>query len=88
MAVVAPAVLAVQIALQRAYTRDLASEHRRTTRQTIALSRFSVALVIAAGLALVWRDDTAGAYGLAAGILMSFMTAGVNAWVLLIEINR
>ena len=54
----------------------------------IAVSRFAVALIVLAGLLLVWRPDTSGLYLLAPGILLCFSAAGANAWVLLIEIRR
>jgi hypothetical protein len=85
---VALAVLALQARLQRAYARGLAMELRGRARRVIALGWLADAIVTLAGLALIWRNDPLGAYGLAAGILMLFTVAGVNAWVLLIEINR
>ena len=52
------------------------------------LGQSAVWFIAAAGLTLAWRNDWVGLYLLAAGVLLLFVTAGVNARVPLIEINR
>jgi hypothetical protein len=47
-----------------------------------------VALIALGGFVVLWRGDGAGFYLVAVGILLTFIAAGANAWVLLIEINR
>jgi hypothetical protein len=54
----------------------------------VALNRVAVATIALAGVILLLRGDGVGMYFLPPGILLSFFAAGVNSWVLLIEINR
>ena len=74
--------------LQRLQWSALASEHRATSLRAFVLSHTAVWLIIVASLVLVWRGDWIGLYLFPAGFLLCFLTAGMNAWVLLIEINR
>lgn len=85
---VATATLAATVALQLGYLRHLDPVYRPRSIQLVAFSLLAVSTIVLAGLALLWRDDRAGLYLLVPGILLSFIAAGANAWVLLIEINR
>lgn len=40
------------------------------------------------GALLLWPGDWTGLYVVPPGLLLCFITAGMNAWVLLIEIDR
>ena len=51
-------------------------------------SRVAVGVIALAGGVMLERGDEMGLYLLPAGILVSFFAAGINAWVLLVEINR
>ena len=82
-------VLSAALALiERGYVRSTEKAYRTGTLRVVMLGQIAVWLVVAAGVTLAWRNDWVGIYLLAADILLSFITAGVNAWVLLIEINR
>jgi hypothetical protein len=74
--------------VQRGYNREMAPQHRRRSGRMIIINRIAVLMVAIAGAALVWRGDLEGLYLLPVGILMIFTAVGINAWVLLIEINR
>jgi hypothetical protein len=80
--------LAAIVPLQVGYLRTLDPVYRRTTTRTIRFNRCAVAVTALAGLVMLWRGDGAGLYLLPPGILLAFVAAGINAWVLLIEINR
>jgi hypothetical protein len=54
----------------------------------VTLNRIAVGTIALAGAVLLCRGDSVGMYLLPAWILLSFLAAGFNAWVLLIEINR
>jgi len=54
----------------------------------VTLNRIAVGTITLAGGVLLCRGDGVGMYLLPAGILLSFLAAGFNSWVLLIEINR
>ena len=82
------AVLAVTLSLQRAYIAQTDTTHRRRAYRMVLINRLATLLIAIAGLLLIWRNDVAGFYVLAPGILLSFIAAGLNAWVLLIEIHR
>ncbi len=86
--VVGALTLVITVQLQRAYLRHIDAEHRRRPRRMVAVNRLAVTLIALAGLVLLWRGDATGIYLLPPGILLSFVAAGANAWVLLIEINR
>jgi modulator of FtsH protease len=80
--------LAALIYLQRVQWSTLASEHRPATLRVFVSSHVAALFVIAAAVTLLWRNDWSGLYVLPAGLLLAFITSGMNAWVLLIEINR
>jgi hypothetical protein len=46
------------------------------------------AIPYAVGGWLLWRGDTSAFYWIAAAIIVSFMKAMLDSWVLLVEINR
>jgi hypothetical protein len=80
--------LTALVPLQRGYLRHLDPAYRRHTSRMVALNRLAVSIIALAGLVLLWRGDGFGIYLLPPGFLLSFLAAGANAWVLLIEINR
>jgi hypothetical protein len=80
--------LLVVIRLQITYFRGLEPQYRPRSMRMVTLNRVAVALVSVAGAVLLWRGDGIGMYLLPAGILLTFLAAGANSWVLLIEINR
>ena len=82
------AVLIVTVSLQRAYIAETDIIHRRRAYRMVLLNRLATSLIAIAGLLVVWRNDTTGLYVLVPGVLLSFIAAGLNAWVLLIEIHR
>jgi predicted MFS family arabinose efflux permease len=82
------ATLSALIPLQRAFLSQVEPTYRRQSDRMVAMNRVAVAAIALAGGVVVWRGDTAGFYVLAPGILLTFIAAGANAWVLLIEINR
>src|SRR5690606_28862677 len=67
---------------------------KRTVEQNPVTFLFNVALFEAASIpylvggALVLAGSAAGFYWVAVGMLLSFFKAVVDAWVLLVEINR
>jgi len=76
------------VPLQRAYLRQVDPVHRRSSARMVAVNRLAMAVIALGGLAMVWTGDGRGAYLLPPGVLLTFFAVGVNAWVLLIEINR
>jgi hypothetical protein len=76
------------IPLQRGYLRLVEPAYRRRSGEMVGINRLAVALIALAGVALLWRGDGTGFYLLVPGILLSFLAACANAWILLIEINR
>jgi modulator of FtsH protease len=88
IATLALALLAGLVPLQRGYLRHLDQVHRSRSTHLVRFNQLAIALVALGGLLLAWRSDMAGPYAVAAGILLIFIGAGANAWVLLIEINR
>jgi hypothetical protein len=82
------AALAAFLPLQRAYIGQTDPIYRRRTTQMVAVNRLAMAMISLAGAVLLWRGDRAGLYLLPPGFLLTFVAAGANAWVLLIEINR
>jgi hypothetical protein len=82
------AVMAVIVALQNVYLRDLDPIYRSSSTLIAWFNRLAVGLTALAGLAIVWRNDTTGFYFLPLSVLLCFLGVGANAWVLLIEIKR
>jgi len=85
---VAALTLAGLIPLQLGYLRELEQAHRQRSSHMVRINRLAVVLIGLAGAVILWRGDLVGLYLLPPGILLTFVAAGANAWVLLIEINR
>jgi modulator of FtsH protease len=88
IAVTATALLVALIPLQIGYLRGLEPVHMRGSVVQVWADRLAVAVIALAGGVVAWRGDLVGIYLLPPGILLSFVAVGINAWVLLIEINR
>jgi len=86
--VIATATLVALVPLQLGYLRLLEPVYRPRSNQMVRVNRVAMAVIALAGFAILCRGDEAGFYVLAVGILLTFIAAGANAWVLLIEINR
>jgi hypothetical protein len=86
--VIATVTLFVGIRLQLTYLRAVEPQYRPQSMRMVTLNRVAVGTIVLAGGVLLCRGDGVGMYFLPAGILLSFLAAGFNAWVLLIEINR
>jgi hypothetical protein len=80
--------IAVLTAVQRTELRGVAAEYRGHARTLAGLTQLAAWLYVLGALLLIVRGDWAGIYAFAPGTLLCFMVAGLNAWVLLIEINR
>jgi hypothetical protein len=79
---------AALVPLQRGYLRALEPSYRPRSARMVWLNRLTTALMALGGLIVLCRGDGSGIYLVAAGILLTFVAVGANAWVLLIEINR
>jgi hypothetical protein len=88
IAVTATAILVALIPLQIGYLRGLEPAHMRGSLVQVWANRLSVTVIALAGVVIAWRGDQVGVYLLPPGILLTFVAVGINAWVLLIEINR
>jgi hypothetical protein len=86
--VIAVVHLALILKLQRVQWSALMREHRMVSLRAFVLAHISIWLVVLSAALLLERNDWLGLFVLPAGILLAFITAGLNAWVLLIEINR
>jgi predicted MFS family arabinose efflux permease len=86
--VIATVTLFVVIQLQRTYLRDVEPQYRPQSMRMVTLNRIAVGTIALIGGVLLCRGDGVGMHLLPAGILLSFLAAGFNSWVLLIEINR
>jgi hypothetical protein len=80
--------LVVAIPLQRGYLRAADPVYRPHTLRMAWGNRIAMATALVAGLALFLRSDWTCLYLLVPSILLIFIAVGVNAWVLLVEINR
>jgi len=80
--------LLITVILQRTYMPLVEQPYRRGSMTMVFTSRAAVTLIALAGAVMLWRGDEVGLYLLPVGILVSFVAAGINAWVLLVEINR
>jgi modulator of FtsH protease len=63
-----------------------ASRYRKRAFSRVALSQIAALLYVAAGIALLMSGN--GVYWLVPAILCSYLIALLDAWVLLVEINR
>jgi modulator of FtsH protease len=80
--------LALAIPAQRQYMAQTEPQYRAQSSRMVWMNRLAVGLTVVAGLVLAVRDDGTGLYLFVAGALLTFLAVGLNAWVLLIEINR
>jgi len=67
--------------------RAAAPEHRRHVRRMIVVDQVAIVPYVVAGGLLVATKES-GFYWLVPAILLSFVKALMDAWVLLVEINR
>ena len=74
--------------LQRTQWSTLEAEYRMTSLRAFIAAHLATWFVVAAAGTLLWRGDWDGLYLLPPGLLLAFIMSGINAWVLLIEINR
>ncbi|MEJ0022338.1 MAG: hypothetical protein WDN76_02040 [Alphaproteobacteria bacterium] len=80
--------LLVMTRSHRAELRNVAPEHRRHSWLATGLGQGAAWMFVVAAVLVMVRADWIGFYVLAPATLLSFFIAGLNAWVLLIEINR
>ncbi len=74
-------------ALERSYLRHISPQYRRVNMRASMCNQASVGILAVSGLVMMWRGGV-GLYLQPVGILLTFLLAMANAWVLLIEINR
>jgi hypothetical protein len=86
--VIATGTLFGAISLELTYLRAVEPQYRSQSMRMVILNRIALGTIALAGGLLLCRGDSVGMYLLPAGILLSFLAAGLNSWVLLIEINR
>ena len=67
--------------------RRMDPEFRRRSITAALMGQAAAISVWVAGLMLIWQGP-AGAYWLVPGLLLSYVVALANAWVLIVEINR
>jgi len=67
--------------------RDSPKEYKRHYRQNMLFTQLALLPYIVSG-AIVLSDGVFGLYFLVQGILFSFIKSVIDAWVLLVEINR
>jgi modulator of FtsH protease len=77
----------IMIALHVTRARLVEPEYRRRTITTILLGEIAVIPLVIAGIVTLARGES-GLYWVVAGVILCFLDAMTNAWVLLIEINR
>lgn len=75
------------VRLERVSWRDAAPEHRRHVRRMIIVDQVALVPYFVAGI-LTLAAKERGLYWLVPAILLSFVKALMDAWVLLVEINR
>lgn len=76
------------VPLQKGYLKLIDPDYHKTTARMIWFNRMAIMIIVVGGLALAVLGKEWGLYLLPVGILLVFVAAGANAWVLLIEINR
>jgi hypothetical protein len=74
-------------ALNLRIIRNVADEHRKTTIAMICISQLTVVPYVVAG-SLILTLGFVGMYVMVPAILLSIIKANLDAWVLLVEINR
>ncbi|HUC60952.1 MAG TPA: hypothetical protein VMF53_03265 [Alphaproteobacteria bacterium] len=85
---VALAQVAVLFLVQKVELRRVEAAYRRNMLMLAAATQGAAWLFGLGALLLMVRADWVGLYVLVPATLVSFVAAGINAWVLLIEINR
>jgi hypothetical protein len=63
------------------------TEYRRRSIQRMAISQAAALFFVASGIAIL-TQGIAGVYGLVPAVICSYLIALLDAWVLLVEINR
>jgi hypothetical protein len=86
--VVGAATLAWLIPVQQRYMRLLDPIHLRRSARMAWFTRAAIGIFVIGGLGLATLGQAWALYLLPPGILLVFAAVGLNAWVLLIEINR
>jgi modulator of FtsH protease len=81
-------VLILAYYLQRTYLRDLNPVYVRRSRWMVRMNRLAVLLIATGGISIASLSADIGLRVLAFGILLTFWTAAMSSWVLLVEINR
>ena len=74
--------------LQQLYMPATEETYRRRASRLMWVNRLAVGAIAAAGVLLLVTGDLRSLYLAPVGMLLSFVGAGMSAWVLLIEINR
>jgi modulator of FtsH protease len=85
---IATLTLAAVAPLQKAYVEALEPQYRPRSATMVRINQTAMGVIALGGLLVLWRGDGVGLYMVGVGILLTFLAAGANAWVLLIEINR
>ncbi|MFO1141490.1 MAG: hypothetical protein U1E59_03710 [Amaricoccus sp.] len=83
----AGAIWAATTSMNLGLIRTAETEQRRTARQNFALLQLAVLPYLAGGL-LMLAGRTPALYLIAAGMVACILKATLDAWVLLVEINR
>ncbi len=76
------------LALQKLYLPLTEKAYRRRALRLTWMNRVAVGAITAGGALLLITDDLISLYIVPPGILLTFVAAGLSAWILLIEINR
>ena len=84
--VIGGAIWALVIAFDRQTLASAGAEYRRRALLRMILSQTAAALFVVAGL--VTLASASGLYWLVPGMIFTYLIAMLDAWVLLVEINR
>jgi len=74
--------------LQKIYMPLIESAYRSRALSLTWMNRVAVGLIVSGGAFLLITGDARSLYLVPLGVLLSFIAAGLSAWILLIEINR
>ncbi len=80
--------LLIFVPRQMSYLRHAHADYHHRARRIVYVNRIAEGLIVLGGLVMMWRGDEIGLYLLPPGFILTFLAVGMNAWVLLIEINR